>query len=222
MADKRVVPLSKVMNTLVFIKPLSSLEPKDAPIIESKTFPPPMYGFSKIKDKDVDPHAMSDYVLKHDNYITDIHHYSEEDDLAKDGGGDEADGGLQNDASPKKKSKHQEDPDFDLYCNAKFIVNEDIEDEENGKEETEETKKGHESDSHESPRESADDPDGAMKTPVAHSEGSRVFNNEIFTSGRASTVNLEAEKRTLQSLANLLRLQYEMENVFFQNEYMIK
>lgn len=200
----RKAPPSKVLNTLVFIKPLTSLQQKDAQTNEHKIYT------GKISNKEVDPHAMSDYVLKHDNYIE----YSDdespkahaadetENDSVKASPEDNPGGDRQ---QPKKKARaDDEDPDFALYCSAKFILNEDEDNED--EEATEKTDQ----------KEDSNLNDETIDTAAM------VLSNEIITSGRACTVDLDTEKRLLQSLANSLHLQYEMENVFFQNEYMIK
>ena len=59
----------KVSTTLVFIKALSQPQQKDDKTNQNKTFG------DKVHTKKVDPHAVSEHVAKHENYID----YSDDD-----------------------------------------------------------------------------------------------------------------------------------------------
>ncbi|KAI2796991.1 hypothetical protein BLOT_015635 [Blomia tropicalis] len=194
--------------TLVFIKPLSTLQQKDAQASHNKIFT------GKIQTKEIDLHEMSDYVLKNNDPD------SSEDECKEritkktqlnsgDDGLDTVAENMEDDNNSNNKNQNidellksldeNDDPNFDLYCSAKFSINED----------------------------SLNDIfkdnlsiEQQMETDI--DERFVVFNNEIINSGRKCTISLDTESRLLQALSQTLQMKYELENVFFKNEYMIK
>lgn len=199
---------SSVLNTFVLIKPLPLTKKQPKVDQESK------HKFS-VKNASVDPHSLSDYAIKKFSYVD-----HSNDHLTKSGSKDDdevqADGssGFGEQKAKKKKKKNastvEEDPDFAQYCSNKFIVIDD--------------------------KLANDQKDltiedfgmnGALAGPsddssLLESTDDVVFSNEMTTSTQKCTFDLSNEKRLLQVLADALQFKFDMENAFFQNEYMIK